>query len=131
MAGAITVYAAASLIGTFDEIAATFASTYPDAFAVVTYDSSAAIAAGVAKGSKIDLFASADSSQMDKLQTDELMQAPEVVFATDVFEIVVAPGNPILGVAATPGQFGECRSGGGHCGWREQLSCRGVAAQCD
>ena len=94
MTGAITVYAAASLLGTFDEIAATFAATYPDAFAVVTYDSSAAIAAGVAKGAKIDLFAAADSSQMEKVQAADLMRAPKVVFATDAFEIVVAPGNP-------------------------------------
>ncbi len=43
---------------------------------------------------KIDLFASADPTQMDKVQTDQLMQAPKVVFATDQFEIVVAPGNP-------------------------------------
>ncbi len=94
MTGAITVYAAASLTETFDEFAEAFAATYPDAFAVVTYDSSAAIAAGVTKGSKIDLFASSDPSQMDQVQTDGLMQAPEVVFATDAFEIVVAPGNP-------------------------------------
>jgi molybdate transport system substrate-binding protein len=45
MKGAITVYAAASLIGAFDDVAASFADAYPEAFAVVTYDSSAAIAA--------------------------------------------------------------------------------------
>ncbi len=94
MTGAITVYAAASLVGTFDEIAAAFAEANPGASAVVTFDTSSAIVGGVARGAGIDVFATADPVQMDKAVSDGLIAGEPVTFANDVMEIVVPSGNP-------------------------------------
>ena len=55
----------------------------------------------IIEGAPADVFASADTANMDKLTTAGLNAAEPEIFATNLLAIIVAPGNPlgITGVA--------------------------------
>jgi molybdate transport system substrate-binding protein len=100
--GDITVFAASSLTAAFNEVGTAFTAANPDAKATFSYDASSALVAQIIQGAPADLFASADTANMDKLTTPSLNGTAPVVFATNLLQIIVAPGNPkgITGVAA-------------------------------
>ena len=97
----ITVFAAASLTGVFTEIGAAFTAAHPDAKVTFSFDSSSALVQQITQGAPADLFASADTSNMDKLTQAGLNGTPPVIFTTNLLAIIVAKGNPkgITGVA--------------------------------
>ncbi len=99
--GDITVFAASSLTAAFNEVGASFTTTSPEAKVTFSYDASSALVAQIIQGAPADLFASADTANMDKLTTPALNGTTPVVFATNLLQIIVAPGNPkaITGVA--------------------------------
>jgi molybdate transport system substrate-binding protein len=99
--GDITVFAASSLTAAFNEVGASFTTTNPEAHVTFSYDASSALVAQIIQGAPADLFASADTANMDKLTTPALNGTAPVVFATNLLQIIVAPGNPkgITGVA--------------------------------
>jgi molybdate transport system substrate-binding protein len=99
--GNITVFAAASLTAAFNDIGAAFAKANPQAKATFSYDASSALVAQIIQGAPADVFASADTANMDKLTTPGLNAAPPVIFATNLLGIIVPKGNPkgITGVA--------------------------------
>ncbi|MEP6658791.1 MAG: molybdate ABC transporter substrate-binding protein [Acidimicrobiales bacterium] len=99
--GDITVFAASSLTAAFNEVGASFTTTNPEAHVTFSYDASSALVAQIIEGAPADLFASADTANMDKLTTLALNGTTSVVFATNLLQIIVAPGNPkaITGVA--------------------------------
>ena len=101
MAGNITVFAAASLTDSFKEIGAAFTKVHPDAKVTFSFDASSALAAQIAQGAPADLFASADTANMDKLTAASLNGETPVVFATNLLSIMVPTGNPkrIMGQA--------------------------------
>lgn len=105
--GDITVFAAASLTAAFNEVGEAFGKKYPDAKATFSFDASSALVNQIAQGAPADVFASADEANMKKLTGAGLNGSEPVIFATNVLEIIVAPGNPmgITGVAdlAKPG----------------------------
>lgn len=94
LSGDLTIYAAASLSGAFDELAAEFAAEHPGVTVKpVNYDGSSTLATQIDGGAQVDVFASADQKNMQKV-TDAKLASNPVDFATNVMEIATAPGNP-------------------------------------
>lgn len=84
----VTVFAAASLTESFDELAAAFGQANPDIDVVLSYGGSAALAIQISEGAPADVFAAANVETMRQL-TDGYD-----VFATNRLEIAVPLGNP-------------------------------------
>ena len=107
VSGDITVFAAASLTDSFNAIGAAFTKANPDAKVTFSFDASSALVQQITQGAPADVFASADTANMDKLTNAGLNGTEPVVFATNVLAIIVPKGNPagITGVAdlAKPG----------------------------
>lgn len=92
--GELTIFAAASLSGAFDELSAQFERQHPDLDVLpISYDGSSVLATQLIEGAAADVFASADESNMMKLVDAELAPAAES-FATNAMQIAVAPENP-------------------------------------
>jgi molybdate transport system substrate-binding protein len=99
--GGIQVLAAASLTAAFNEIGTAFATANPGASATFSYAGSNDLAAQIQQGAPADVFASADQANMTKVtDAGDNVGEPEI-FATNLLEIMVQPGNPkgITGVA--------------------------------
>jgi molybdate transport system substrate-binding protein len=99
--GDITVFAAASLTESFAAVGEAFTAANPDASAEFSFDASSALVQQITEGAPADVFASADTANMDKLVDAGLNGGEPVIFATNLLTIIVAPGNPkgITGVA--------------------------------
>jgi molybdate transport system substrate-binding protein len=99
--GNITVFAASSLTDVFNEIGAAFTQATPDASATFSFDASSALAQQITQGAPADVFASADTTNMDKLTQAGLNDSAPVVFSTNLLTVIVPKGNPkgITGVA--------------------------------
>src|SRR5262245_28399445 len=95
VSGDITVFAAASLTESFTEIGDAFSAANPDATATFSFDASSALVQQIIEGAPADVFASADTANMDKLTDADLNGTDPVVFATNLLTIIVAPGNPL------------------------------------
>lgn len=94
LSGDLTVYAAASLKTGFDELATAFGAAHPGATVTpIVYDGSSTLATQIIEGAEVDVFASADENNMQKVVDAGLAAAPEV-FATNVLILVVPKGNP-------------------------------------
>ena len=95
LTGDLTVFAAASLQGAFDQILAEFADENPGVTVKpATYDGSSTLATQLVGGASADVFASADEKNMTTITDAHLTEGTPVVFTTNTLEIVVAPGNP-------------------------------------
>ncbi|TFB67470.1 molybdate ABC transporter substrate-binding protein [Cryobacterium sp. Hz9] len=90
----LSVYAAASLTGAFDEMAALLERENPAVDVQVSYDGSSTLATQIAAGAPADVFASADQKNMQPLADDALV-GPATLFAGNTLRIAVAPGNPL------------------------------------
>jgi molybdate transport system substrate-binding protein len=99
--GNITVFAAASLTDSFKEIGTAFTKANPGATATFSFDASSALVQQITQGAPADLFASADTTNMDKLTQPGLNGTAPVIFATNLLAVIVPKGNPkaIAGVA--------------------------------
>lgn len=99
--GTINVFAAASLTAAFTEIGDAFMTEYPDAEVVFNFAASSELVAQITEGAPVDVFASADQNNMTKLTDAAANGSDPVLFATNLLEIIVGPGNPkgITGVA--------------------------------
>jgi len=92
--GELTIFAAASLSGAFDQLAADFEAANPDVvIQAISYDGSSVLATQLLEGAQADMFASADERNMAKV-TDAGLAEDAEAFATNTLEIAVAPGNP-------------------------------------
>lgn len=90
--GSLTVFAAASLRASFDQLRGIFLADHPElTFPEITYDGSATLATQIREGAPADVFASADQNNMDKVAD---LVTDRVDFATNTLRIAVAPGNP-------------------------------------
>ncbi|GAA0511520.1 molybdate-binding protein [Saccharopolyspora subtropica] len=92
----VTVLAAASLTESFDELGTRFTAAHPDVRVQFDYQGSATLAEQIRQGRRADVFASADTKNMDKVR--DLVGTPETL-ATNRLTIVVPPGNP-AGIAS-------------------------------
>ena len=91
----VTVFAASSLTAAFTEIGDAFMRADQTGTTVsFNFAASSELVTQIGEGAAADVFASADTSNMTKL-TDAGNNAGEpVVFATNVLQIIVEPGNP-------------------------------------
>lgn len=92
--GSLTISAAASLAAAFDELAAEFEAAHPEVDVLpISYDGSSTLATQIIEGARVDVFASADEKNMQKVVDAGLASDPEP-FATNVLTLVVPTGNP-------------------------------------
>lgn len=90
----LTVFAAASLGGAFDELAARFEHGHPQTdVRPITYDGSSTLATQLIEGARADVFASADIATMSTVVEAGLISEWQP-FTSNVMQIAVAPGNP-------------------------------------
>ena len=96
LGGELTIFAAASLQGAFDELAARFEALHPDVdVAPITYDGSSTLATQLIEGAQADVFASADESNLARVADEGLVDGEAAPFASNVLQIAVQPGNPL------------------------------------
>ena len=93
MTGHITVFAAASLTAAFTEIGKAFSQAYPEAKATFGFDASSALVQQITQGAPADVFASADTANMDKLTSAGLNGPTPVIFATNLLRSSSAKGT--------------------------------------
>jgi molybdate transport system substrate-binding protein len=103
----IIVFAAASLKKAFSEIGEQFKTGNPGASVEFSFAGSSDLVTQLTQGAAADVFASADTKNMDKAAQAGLLSGGPVNFASNTLTIAVAPGNPKKITAfrdlATPG----------------------------
>jgi molybdate transport system substrate-binding protein len=92
--GELMVFAAASLKQTFTEIAEQFRTDNPGASLEFDFAGSSDLVTQMTQGAEADVFASADTKNMDKAAQAGLLAGDAVNFASNTLTIAVAPGNP-------------------------------------
>ena len=90
----ITVYAASSLTDSFHAVGTAFHGAHPDVAVRFNFAGSPTLVTQIENGAQADVFASADTTNMDKLRTDGFSAVAPAVFAHNKLEMVVAAGNP-------------------------------------
>src|SRR5512135_1245978 len=80
----LTVFAAASLTDSFKEIGKSFEAANPGIRVVFSFAGSQSLRTQIQQGAKADVFASADSNNMEPLKTDNLLTDAPLVFARNV-----------------------------------------------
>lgn len=90
----VTVFAAASLVDAFTEIGAAFETANPGSTVEFNFASSSDLATQIVEGAPADIFASADSKNVDTLRRSSVSISTPQVFATNTLEIIVENGNP-------------------------------------
>jgi len=94
LTGTINVFAAASLTGSFQEIADAFAEEDPDVEVVFNFGGSSGLATQIVEAAPADVFAAASPATMKTVTDAALTDGDPVDFASNVLEIAVAKGNP-------------------------------------
>jgi molybdate transport system substrate-binding protein len=87
----IKVFAAASLTAAFGKLGEDFTAANPQTEVTFNFAGSQALATQIQQGAPADVFASADTTNMDKVA--DLVTTPEV-FTSNLLQIIVAKGNP-------------------------------------
>jgi molybdate transport system substrate-binding protein len=95
----LTVYAAASLTKTFEQIGEEFEAEHEGVQVEFSFGGSSDLVAQIQEGAPADVFASADVANMEKLTAEGLEGQDPQNFATNTLQIAVAPDNP-LGIAS-------------------------------
>ena len=89
--GELKVFAAASLTAAFGKLGEQFTAANGGTKVTFNFAGSQALATQIQQGAPADVFASADTTNMDKVE--DLVGAPQV-FAGNLLQIVVEKGNP-------------------------------------
>jgi molybdate transport system substrate-binding protein len=92
--GSITVFAAASLTDAFGEMANAFEDETPGATIEMNFGASSALREQILAGAPADVFASANTSNMDQLVEADAVEGEPETFAANELEIAVPAGNP-------------------------------------
>ena len=92
--GSITVFAAASLTDAFDEVGSAFEDANPGVSVEFNYGGSSDLRDQILGGAPADVFASANTSNMDAVAEGDGLDGEPETFVTNVLEIAVPPGNP-------------------------------------
>ena len=90
----IVVFAAATLKPAFTLLAGKFQTDNPGATIDFDFATSSELANKLTQGANADIFASADSAQMDTVVKADLTGSDPVNFASNSLVIVTAPGDP-------------------------------------
>jgi molybdate transport system substrate-binding protein len=92
--GKIIVFAAASLKKSFGDIAKQLETANPGAAVEFSFGGSSDLVTQLTQGALADVFASADTKNMDKASQAGLLASDPVNFASNTLTIAAAPGNP-------------------------------------
>ncbi len=92
---ALTVFSASSLTGAMPQIVDAFKSEYPGSNITVSFGSSSDLAIQIIEGAPFDVFASADLTNMLKVEEADLVNVSATMFASNTFAIIVEKGNPL------------------------------------
>jgi molybdate transport system substrate-binding protein len=92
--GKLIVFAAASLKKSFTEIGEQFTTDNPGADIEFSFAGSSDLVTQLTNGAPADVFASADTDNMDKAAKADLLSGDPVDFASNTLTIVTAAGNP-------------------------------------
>ena len=90
----LTVFAAASLTQTFEELEKQYEDDHPDVDVKLSFAGSSDLVAQITEGAAADVFASADTRNMDELVDADLAAGEPAEFAANTLVIAVPPGNP-------------------------------------
>ena len=118
----LTVFAAASLTDTFTALAEKFEKAHPGVEVTTSFGGSSDLVAQIEDGAPADVFASADTKNMDKL--GDLATDPQD-FASNTLEIATPPGNP----AKITGFQDLTKSGGKIVVCAAEVPCGNATAQ--
>ena len=91
--GKVTVLAAASLQGAFEEIEKTVEKDNPGLDVTFDFQGSQDLVASLANGNSADVLATANNSTM-KTAADQNLVGTQTEFATNVLTLIVPKGNP-------------------------------------
>ena len=91
--GEITVFAAASLTGSFTELGKKFEAAHPGTKVNFSFGPSSGLSTQITSGAPADVFASASVKNMDTVVAAKAAGTP-TTFAKNVMEIAVPPANP-------------------------------------
>lgn len=91
----LNVYAASSLATPFAYAGLAYEKTHPGVNVQFNLGASSDLARFVEEGAPADIFASADVANLDKVESEDLLDSPPIIFATNYLEIVVEKGNPL------------------------------------
>src|SRR5882762_7906226 len=95
LTGSADIFAAASLTSAFNKIIADFTAQHPGVKLTPNYNGSDTLVAQIKQGAPADVFASADTANMAKLEDAGLVPTSTVhIFAKNKLQIIVAKGNP-------------------------------------
>lgn len=90
----LTVFAASSLTGSFEELGRSFEAQHPGVAVRFSFEGSSGLVDQLAAGAPADVLATADETTMARAETQHLVRSPTTVFATNTLVLVTAPGNP-------------------------------------
>src|SRR5690625_2517830 len=116
--GEATVFAAAALAAAFGDIAAAGDAAPGSGSAVFSFGGSSGLVDHLAGGAPADVFAAADTANMDRAVAAGLIAGEPVQFATNELTLVTPPDNPaaITGLDASRSEERrvgkECRARG-------------------
>jgi len=92
--GSITIFAAGSLSDSFPALPDALERQHGGVSSQISFSGTPELVTQIEQGAPADVFASADTTNMDKLRSDGFTAATPRVFAHNRLEIAVAPGNP-------------------------------------
>lgn len=90
----ISVFAAASLTDSFKALGDAFHKQHSNVDFRFNFAGSPTLVTQIEQGAEADVFASADTTNMDRLRSDGFTAGAPQVFAHNQLEIAVAPNNP-------------------------------------
>jgi molybdate transport system substrate-binding protein len=90
----IVIFAAASLKTAFSQLSQQFKTDNPGSGVDFEFAGSSELATQLTQGATADVFASADTAQMDTVAKAGLLAGNPTNFASNTLVIVTAPGNP-------------------------------------
>jgi molybdate transport system substrate-binding protein len=91
----LTVFAAASLTDAFTQIGKDFEAANPGVTVKMNFGGSQTLRTQIEQGAQADVFASANTKEMDTLVADKLVGANDAqIFLTNRLVAIMPPGNP-------------------------------------
>ena len=88
------MFAASSLTSAFTALAKQFEAAHPGTKVKIDFDSSSVLVTQIKNGAPADVFASADTKNMQKLQSNGDVTGTPTVFAKNQMEIAVGAEQP-------------------------------------
>ncbi len=89
----LTVFAAASLTDAFNEIGKAFEAAHPNVTVKFNFAGSQTLRTQIEQGASVDVFASADMSNMSTLNSEKLVNTSQV-FTKNQLVLILPPNNP-------------------------------------